>query len=177
MECLGQAICFGMGRHRRYPARSVDPPLLSGRAGHDTRWGRVDSDRDSPRLVSEWAIGAGRESVQTSLHADPFWRTDLGLRFAAPRGSLCRGSGPWRKSDDAVVEFVQYASSRRKTLDLGTGCGTLALAAASSGQSIIGTDINQRALDFCRINAALNGVSNVSFLRGDRFEPVSGNRF
>jgi hypothetical protein len=64
-----------------------------------------------------------------------------------------------------------------KALDLGTGCGTLALAAASSGQSIIGTDINQRALDFCRINAALNSASNVSFLRGDRFEPVSGNRF
>jgi len=66
---------------------------------------------------------------------------------------------------------------RGKALDLGTGCGTLALAAAPSAESVIGTDINRRALDFGRINAALNGVSNVSFLHGDRFEPVAGRRF
>jgi Methyltransferase small domain len=64
-----------------------------------------------------------------------------------------------------------------RALDLGTGCGALALAAASSAESVIGTDINQRALDFCEINAALNGVRNVSFLQGDRFEPVAGSRF
>ena len=64
-----------------------------------------------------------------------------------------------------------------KALDLGTGCGTLALAAAPCAESVIGTDINQRALDFGGINAVLNGVSNVSFLQGDRFEPVAGRRF
>ena len=64
-----------------------------------------------------------------------------------------------------------------KALDLGTGCGTLALTAASSAVSVIGTDINQRALDFGGINAALNGVSNVSLLYGDRFDPVAGRRF
>jgi hypothetical protein len=64
-----------------------------------------------------------------------------------------------------------------RALDLGTGCGTLALAAASRAESVIGTDINPRALDFCRINAALNGIRNVSFLQGDRFEPIAGCRF
>ena len=64
-----------------------------------------------------------------------------------------------------------------KALDLGTGCGTLALTAASSAVSVIGTDINQRALDLAGINAALNGVSNVSLLSGDRFDPVAGRRF
>jgi Ribosomal protein L11 methyltransferase (PrmA) len=42
-----------------------------------------------------------------------------------------------------------------RALDLGTGCGALALAASSCAESVIGTDINQRALDFCKINAAL----------------------
>jgi hypothetical protein len=64
-----------------------------------------------------------------------------------------------------------------RALDLGTGCGALALAAASRAESVIGTDINQRALDFCEISAALNGIRNVSFLLGDRFEPVAGSRF
>jgi SAM-dependent methyltransferase len=64
-----------------------------------------------------------------------------------------------------------------KVLDLGTGCGALALMAAPSAVSVIGTDINQRALDFGEINAALNGVNNVSFLQGDRFGPVGEGRF
>jgi hypothetical protein len=64
-----------------------------------------------------------------------------------------------------------------RALDLGTGCGALGLAAASRAESVIGTDINPRALDFCRINAALNAIQNVSFLQGDRFEPISGRRF
>jgi hypothetical protein len=64
-----------------------------------------------------------------------------------------------------------------RALDLGTGCGTLALAAAPSAESVTATDINQRALNFCRINKALNGIHNVSFLHGDRFEPIAGRRF
>jgi SAM-dependent methyltransferase len=64
-----------------------------------------------------------------------------------------------------------------KALDLGTGCGTLALAAAPNAASVMGTDINPRALEFAALNAALNGVTNVSFLQGDRFDPVVGERF
>jgi SAM-dependent methyltransferase len=64
-----------------------------------------------------------------------------------------------------------------KVLDLGTGCGTLALVAAPFAASVVGTDVNRRALSFAGFNAALNGLSNVSFLYGDRFEPVAGRRF
>ncbi len=62
-------------------------------------------------------------------------------------------------------------------LDLGTGCGTLALVAAPFAASVVGTDVNRRALSFARFNAALNGLGNVSFKHGDRFEPVAGRRF
>jgi hypothetical protein len=64
-----------------------------------------------------------------------------------------------------------------KVWDLGTGCGTLALVAAPSAASVVGTDVNRRALSFAGFNAALNGLSNVSFLYGDRFEPVVGQRY
>ena len=64
-----------------------------------------------------------------------------------------------------------------KVLDLGTGCGALALVAAPFAASVVGTDVNRRALSFAGFNAALNGLSNVSFLYGDRFGPVSGQRF
>ncbi len=64
-----------------------------------------------------------------------------------------------------------------KALDLGTGCGTLALTLALSAGWVMASDINPRALDFGKINAALNGVSNVTFVQGDRFDPVVGSRF
>ena len=54
-----------------------------------------------------------------------------------------------------------------KALDLGTGCGTLALSLARSADSVVANDINPRALDFGKMNAALNGVGNVTFLLGD----------
>lgn len=62
-------------------------------------------------------------------------------------------------------------------LDLGTGCGSLALKAAQTAARVVGTDINLRALQFAEFNAWLNGISNVEFRCGDRFEPVSGERF
>jgi SAM-dependent methyltransferase len=64
-----------------------------------------------------------------------------------------------------------------RVLDLGTGCGALALVAAPFAASVVGTDVNRRALSFARFNAALNGLSNVSFLSGDRFQSVAGQQY
>lgn len=65
----------------------------------------------------------------------------------------------------------------RATLDLGTGSGVVALAAAKYSNSVTGTDISARALAFARFNAALNGLPGVTFEQGDSFEPVLGRRF
>jgi len=65
----------------------------------------------------------------------------------------------------------------RTALDLGTGCGVLALLAARHADHVIGTDTNQRALNFASFNAALNGSANVEFRLGSLFEPVAGERF
>jgi hypothetical protein len=98
---------------------------------------------------------------------------DSRCRAEAGAADLVLGVNPTTQ----LLARCNMLRSGGKALDLGTGCGTLALAAASMAVSVIGTDINQRALDFGRINAALNGVGNVSFLQGDRFEPVPGRRF
>ena len=63
------------------------------------------------------------------------------------------------------------------TLDLCTGTGVLALNAAPRSSHVVGTDVNPRALQFARFNAALNGLDNVEFLCGSAFEPVEGCTF
>ncbi len=62
-------------------------------------------------------------------------------------------------------------------LDLGTGCGVLALAAAPYFQDVAATDVSERAVAFTRFNAAWNDIPNVAAAAGDAFDPVRGRRF
>jgi methylase of polypeptide subunit release factors len=64
-----------------------------------------------------------------------------------------------------------------QTLDLGTGSGILSLGAARHSDTVIATDITERAALFARFNARLNGVENIEVLVGDLFEPVAGRTF
>jgi methylase of polypeptide subunit release factors len=67
--------------------------------------------------------------------------------------------------------------SNANVLDLGTGCGTLALAASPSACRVTATDVNPRALAFTQFNAVLNGIGNIATYAGDRFEPVQDLSF
>jgi methylase of polypeptide subunit release factors len=67
--------------------------------------------------------------------------------------------------------------SARTTLDLGTGCGILALHASRHSGRVIATDISERALAYARFNAAINGIRTIEFRLGSLFEPVTGERF
>jgi methylase of polypeptide subunit release factors len=64
-----------------------------------------------------------------------------------------------------------------RALDLGTGCGIQALLAARHCATVIGTDVNERALAMARSNARLNGIDNVEFVNGSLFDPVAGETF
>lgn len=61
-------------------------------------------------------------------------------------------------------------------LDLGTGCGVQALHLARHSGRVVATDVNRKALDLTRFNAALNEV-DVDVRDGSFFEPVEGERF
>jgi methylase of polypeptide subunit release factors len=64
-----------------------------------------------------------------------------------------------------------------RALDLGTGNGAQALLAARHSAHVVATDVNERALGFTAINAALNGLGNVETRRGSLFEPVADETF
>ena len=64
-----------------------------------------------------------------------------------------------------------------RSLDLGTGCGVVALHLSLRG-SVVATDVSERALRLARANARLNGRdAHIDFRRGDLFAPVAGERF
>jgi len=63
-------------------------------------------------------------------------------------------------------------------LDLGTGCGILAVFAASRGYTVTATDVEGSAVSCARANAILNRVEDrMRVVQGDLFAPVEGQSF
>lgn len=102
------------------------------------------------------------------------------LLFAADAPRL-RGTNPniviGPSSATSIVANSLFRTPAGTVLDICTGSGVLAIIAASFSDSVIGTDINERAVEFARFNAALNGVENVEFVAGDAFAPAEGKAF
>ena len=76
-----------------------------------------------------------------------------------------------------TCDFLTPRRHFDRALDVGTGSGVQALLAARHAGQVVATDVNERALTFGRLNAALNDLSNVDFRAGSLFEPVAGETF
>ncbi|HET7691174.1 MAG TPA: methyltransferase [Nocardioidaceae bacterium] len=61
-------------------------------------------------------------------------------------------------------------------LDLGTGCGVQSLHLTRHVRNVVGTDVNDRALDLARLNAQLNGVT-YDVRKGSLYDPVRAETF
>lgn len=62
-------------------------------------------------------------------------------------------------------------------LDLGTGCGIIALHLRRFAERVVATDVSERALRIAALTLALNDVDGVELRRGSLFAPVAGERF
>ncbi len=60
-------------------------------------------------------------------------------------------------------------------LDLGTGCGFLAVLAARAARQVVATDVIPEGVENARANAILNGVAvKMDFRLGEMYAPVAG---
>jgi hypothetical protein len=76
-----------------------------------------------------------------------------------------------------VLSALTVRDQVTAALDLGTGCGIQALAAAAHSTWVVATDVNERAIRFVEFNKHLNGITNVEAREGSTFDPVEGSRF
>jgi hypothetical protein len=122
------------------------------------------------RLVEE-TDGTLRGSVRLVPQGDLLIASDL----AAEGGRADHVAGVHRPS--VTLSDLTVRRPVERALDMGTGCGIQALLAAGHAERVVATDVNERALAFTALNAALNGVENVELRAGSFFEPVAGERF
>ncbi len=76
--------------------------------------------------------------------------------------------------------FIQHMQIKpeNRVLEIGTGSGAIAAAAASCAQSVTATDVNPYAVQCAQTTMRLNDLEKkVRVLLGDLFAPVDGERF
>jgi len=60
-----------------------------------------------------------------------------------------------------------------RVLDVGTGCGILAVIAASKARKVVATDVNPHAVECAKLNAEINRVASKTDVRlGSLFQPI-----
>ena len=153
-------------------------------------WSRPFSPDLLPRQVAGWLRDGGLlETVDGEIG---LWRSKV--RFSTLGDCLYAHSAYPTLDADAVffgpdtyrfVALIDAELARRplaagaRILDIGCGAGPGGMAAALTTQAcrpdLVLADINPRALDFARANAALAGLNEVTFQQSDLFASVAGS--
>jgi hypothetical protein len=153
----------------------------------------ADAERALPGLVDRLCAGGLLErsvgEVAARLDCRPYAAEDAGgehdLWVVSDLTPGLDGASA-RVGSDHVLGISSASSSLaqltvrdpvERALDLGTGCGVQALHLASHCREVVATDVNVRALQVARFNAALNELDSVDVRDGSFFEPVRDERF
>ncbi len=84
----------------------------------------------------------------------------------------------YEPAEDSFM-LAEYAKKLKgKILDMGTGCGIVALANALHNKDnfVEGCDVNEKAVKNAEHNAKINGVKNAKFFVSDLFSAVPKNK-
>ena len=115
-----------------------------------------------------------REPLQYIVGIQEFWS----LEFAVTPQALIPRPETELLVEQAIERLKAVISEGNKTpsiLDLGTGCGAIAISLAKAVQQVRlwATDISADALKLARLNAEKHGVSDkIKFLQGNLWEPL-----
>jgi methylase of polypeptide subunit release factors len=122
-----------------------------------------------PRLhdqYSEWWSSQNRERESTFIQFEgkEFWVD--GLVFS-PDARLTNSSS-------MVSRFIESNLEGKKVLDIGTGCGVLAILSALKGaKNVVATDVDSRAIDNARKNVVTYGLeSKITLVQTDLFNKI-----
>lgn len=175
---LLDAVDFGtqlLSEHQIEQARLNAEILLS----HLLKLERIDLylNHDKPMTDHEFAEYSGLLNQRAKGIPVQYLTRCVGFfshRFLVEEGVFI----PRRDTEVLVEEVAGQLREREGTtvLDVGTGCGNIAISLAIRfpSASVYGIDISSKAVSLARQNAKHLGVTErVKFLKGDLFQPIS----
>ncbi len=75
-----------------------------------------------------------------------------------------------------LAKYAKWLGGR--ILEIGCGSGIVSLVCAQTeGNSVLGVDLNPKAVENSRLNAKKNGIANAEFAEGGLFSAVPGKKF
>jgi len=132
----------------------------------------------NPAALEELGLVArDGSSVRRLLACTPSRGLRIAHDFPQPGGRLRFDHVLGVTGTTRTLAELAVRSASRRTLDLGTGSGYLALLAATFSQSVLATDSNPRAVAVARFNARLNGMDRIEAACGDLYQPCGDLRF
>lgn len=175
---LLDAVDFGtqlLSKHRIEQARLNAEILLS----HLLKLERIDLylNHDRPMTndeFSKYLSFLNQRAQGTPVQYLTRWADFFSHRFLVEEGVFI----PRRDTEMLVEEVISQMKRKKKmtVLDIGTGCGNIAISLALNfpSASVCGIDISPEAVSLANENAKrLGAAKRAKFLRGDLFEPVS----
>ena len=102
---------------------------------------------------------------------------DILIASDDPHGDVGAAYVPEVSRSSATLGSLTVRKRVERALDVGTGNGIQAVLASRHSESVVATDVSERALAFAEFNCTLNGVDNVELRLGSFLEPVVDERF
>lgn len=118
-------------------------------------------------------------SQPTAAHDRKTWDTVLrgqSYRFVSDAGVFAKGGVDF--GSRTLIEAMDIPHDA-EVLDVGCGYGPIGLAAArlAAKGHVTMIDVNSRAVELAKENAAVNGVNNITVLESDLFSALDDRKF
>jgi tRNA1(Val) A37 N6-methylase TrmN6 len=172
----------------RSPAGSLTRLLFLEGAEPERRAAGVLSRKLYEQLLRCGLLKLSNEGVCAQLRIDPigdqYFIADRRFRPGTTRALGLPGRDPVYppSSDSLILREAILAPDARRVLDLCTGSGVQALRLAHGAEThgtmrIVAVDLNPRAAAVARLNAQLNGATNVDVCVGNLYDPIGSEQF
>jgi release factor glutamine methyltransferase len=166
---VGPAVSWARRRVEEHPhgTRVPDGPLLAGPGG--SAWSAAMWLR---RRVRPWRLRAFVSGTSVGAGV-PARARFAGVQLVAPPGVFV----PQPVSEPLVEAAERSLPDGGLAVDVGTGCGAVALALARRRPDVevLGLDLSRRAVRAARRNAKALGVARVRFHAGSLLDPLPGS--
>jgi release factor glutamine methyltransferase len=157
---------------------TLDAGLL---LAHTLRTTRVRLMSDAETAVEAAAVRRYSALIERRARGEPLAYLTGTREFWSLPLRVSRAVLVPRPETELLVEraLALRAAPAGSVLDLGTGCGAIALALARERPhwQVTATDVSTEALEVARANAAQLELTGIDFRQGSWFAPLAGARF